>query len=83
MQTDIYDAQGNLITETSNAPGTSNPATGGGGTGAPGAPGKDGAPGSVTYFVDFEPVPGQTVTGYNSQDNLLGPSGTLYSLKSA
>lgn len=81
MQTDTYDAQGNLITETQNSPGTSTPAGGGGGgSGTPGAPG---APGSVTYFVNFEPSPGQTVTGYNPQDNLLGPSGTLYPLQTA
>lgn len=81
MQTDTYDAQGNLITETQNAPGTSSPAGGGGG--GSGTPGKDGAPGSVIYLVDFEPSPGQTVTGYNPQDRLVGPSGTLYSLQSA
>lgn len=73
-----YDANGNLVgTDDTEAPA---PSPGGGGSGTVGSDGKDG---SIIYPVDFEPVTGQSYTGYNPQDFLLGPSSTLYPLKSA
>lgn len=71
-----YDANGNLVrTDDTEA---SPPSSGsGGGSSTPGA---DGKPGSQIYPVNFEPVPGQSYSGYNSQDFLLSPSSTLYPL---
>ena len=80
MQTEIYDAQGNLISSSSPGSGSGSGGSGGSGSGTPGAPGKDG---TIFYSVDYEPTPGMEVTGYNPQDFLLSPAGVAYSLKSA